>query len=325
MAVESVVHSLSGPVALHLLLLLVTSTQCSSLPLREVHAIPGESLNVTCHFSRDQYKNLAVIFCRQVSETECIDIMSLRRLNRNMHQKRLTSTQSSQETGENIFLSVTMMELQHSDTGLYKWQVWTNQQYKVFENVLIHVMEVSPPNLQVIEAKYEETVEMLCTYNKQQRWSKIWCKHIGPTCEWVAHSNGNINGDYQNRPTVSDNHISLVMKLNLQQLELWDSGLYQCQESGGETILSKILLLVKPEKTNSNDGDYTSKTEPTSTTQPSHMGPNRGTLETRTEQRPHGTWDVLRWVLLFLMVLCFALFSCYERFTVTRVYQTKFH
>uniref|UniRef100_A0A8C5LKL8 Ig-like domain-containing protein n=1 Tax=Leptobrachium leishanense TaxID=445787 RepID=A0A8C5LKL8_9ANUR len=124
--------------------------------------------------------------------------------------------------------------------------------------ILFVLLSQSPTNLEVIIATSGDSAEMQCSYGQQQRWSKIWCKLVGNTCDWVVHSDGKINSDYRQRPVIYNNPNYRIWKMELTSLELWDSGLYLCQESGGQTVLNKVLLLVIPEEDN-NPGKYSNR------------------------------------------------------------------
>ncbi|CAH2221099.1 polymeric immunoglobulin receptor-like [Pelobates cultripes] len=218
----------------------------------------------------------------------------------------------TQKLGEAMLFTVTMMQVQPYDTGLYKWQRWTGQDYEVIESILLQVVEEIPSNLKVIKASAGDSVELHCPYSEQQRWSKIWCKQVGKTCDWVVHSDGNINRDYQKRPVISNNPNSRIMIMKLRELELWDNGLYQCEESGGQTLLNKVLLLVTPAGDHNNVEEQTSKLESLSITNRNSPFTSPATQLPRTE-RQYGIWDILRWVLLLPMALCLLLFSCCEK------------
>lgn len=111
--------------------------------------------------------------------------------------------------------------------------------------VIILISTGLPSKLPVAIFKAYDTVEMNCEYNQKQQWSKAWYKVMGPDkLQWVVHSDGNSNTDYSSRSTVFVNEQKRVLVMKMTNLELWDSGFYQCREAGGETILKEILLLV---------------------------------------------------------------------------------
>ncbi|MEE6514741.1 hypothetical protein FKM82_023078 [Ascaphus truei] len=324
-----------------ILLLLLTWIQCSpDQPLREVRAILRGSVSVTCRYDMDQHRSLVSSWCRQVSRAECDDVVDSIGTISKSHQGRVTISQIPGKTGS---VTVTMTQLQDWDSGLYIWRTWTGKDYKVKQSVLLQVVEGLPSSSQVVRATSRGDVQLHCSYNKQQNWSKVWCKQKDArVCDWVAHSDGDTNSDYQSRPHVSNDPQARRMSLTLTRLELWDSGVYRCQESGGSTVLENVLLLVTPEETQTHEvtvtgeGKSRSLTTRRTTKLPTHplpvrpdgrhfhsvgVTPNKAPMQTpsptfvpaRVVQMRHGAWDVLRWLLLLGMVGCLLFVSCYDR------------
>ncbi|KAE8623489.1 hypothetical protein XENTR_v10005629 [Xenopus tropicalis] len=243
-----------------------------------------------------------------------------------------------------------MTNLQIWDTGLYKWRIWVGTSYKVVQSVLLHVTEGTPSRLPVVRASVHGYVNMSCSYNKQQQWSKIWCKQMGPRkCDWVAHSDGSTSRDYERRPLIYNDIKAQQMIMKFTQLELWDSGLYKCTEYGGETILDQVLLHVTSKNIQSNEvtqpgtrkdnvlttlqvTNFSTQSEKNNilpsdvltTTVPPNLGTNEVTESSRVKQIQSNAWDVIRW-LIFLIMVTFLLCCIYCTSILDLCYIPMFH
>ncbi|XP_040277805.1 uncharacterized protein LOC120993346 isoform X1 [Bufo bufo] len=310
-----------------------TWIQCSSaIQVREVQAAVMGSVTITFKYDTFLYRNLISSWCRQVTITECENIMDTKVTSNNGYKGRLFLSQNTERTG---IVNVTMVNLQHWDTGLYKWRIWTGREYSVIENVLLQVVFGLPSRLHVAIFKAYDSVEMNCEYNQKQTWSKAWYKMMGlDNLQWLVHSDGNINMDYSSRSTVFVNAQKRVLEMKITNLELWDSGLYQCRESGGETILNEILLLVTSEEMYEDSSEYsTLAVSEGSSTSPNIVQNNidkkyvspvdvksnvsngqngNSTGEGNHKIEHHGAWDILRWILFLFMGLCVLLSTYYE-------------
>ncbi|KAM4701933.1 uncharacterized protein O3C94_002841 [Discoglossus pictus] len=318
------------------LLLFFTWIQCSpDPPLKVVYSTLGHSETVSFHYDSYEYRDFIRVWCRQLTPRSCdIIVESRQRTSGTFNTERLIISEILERNGS---ASVTIPDLKGYDTGLYRWTVWNGNQYRVIENVLLMVVKGLPSSLEVVRAPLHGEVNMQCSYKSMQKWSKIWCKQkTTDECEWVAHSRGAITSDYQSRAGISVDNQARVMIMNLKQLELWDSGLYQCKENGGSTILKELLLLVTPEN---NDVATTEKSETgqlstqqaLKPTHPLHThtdGIGYSYMVTTTNTRPvnpdpttvtsrvilvYRVWDVLRWLLLLILVLYLLIFSFYKR------------
>ncbi|XP_056416651.1 uncharacterized protein LOC130357922 isoform X2 [Hyla sarda] len=260
------------------------------------------SVTITFNYDTYWYRNLISSWCRQISMTECENIVDTSVVNHNEDNGRVFISQINARIG---IVNVTMVNLQHWDTGLYKWRIWTGTDYSIIENVLLQVVFGLPSKLHVVNVKASTTVEMNCEYNKKQKWSKAWYKIMGQDkLQWVVHSDGNRNMDYSSRSLVFVNEQKGVLVMKITNLELWDSGLYQCRESGGEIILKEILLLV------TSDSKYISPVDVKANF--SNGQNSNSTVDGKNEH--HRTWDILRWILFLCMGLCVLLFSYYQKF-----------
>ncbi|XP_066454786.1 uncharacterized protein [Eleutherodactylus coqui] len=233
--------------------------------------------------------------------TECENIVDTNIDNHNGDNGRVFVSQSTERIG---IVNVTMVNLQHWDTGLYKWRIWTGTEYSIIENVLLKVIVGLPSKFLVVNFKAYDTVEMNCESTEKQKSSKAWYKILGPEkVQWVAHSDGNRNIDYSSRTTVFVNEQKRVLIMKMTNLELWDSGFYQCRESADETILKEILLLVNLD---------TKHVSPVDVKANFSSGQNSSsTADWKTKH--HRAWNILRWILFFCMGLCVLLFSHYEK------------
>ncbi|XP_075052082.1 polymeric immunoglobulin receptor-like isoform X3 [Mixophyes fleayi] len=322
------------PMALHLLF--YTLIQCSSYPnIREVQAAVMGSMNIICYYDTYQYRNLASSWCQQVSMKECDNIVETNQVTRNSYKHRATISQNVALHG---FVNVTMINLQLWDTGLYKWRVWTGQDYEVLQNVLLQVVYGLPSKLHVIKYKVHDTVELPCEYNQNQTWSKTWVKQMDhDTFEWVAHSDGNSNVDYKSKVLVFNNKQKRVLIMRLTQLELWDSGIYQCRESGGQNILNEVLLLVTldnemlPDTLVPTTPSILENTRPSAHLPPVNTADRKyinliggithlrdlenisATVNPKSGPGHNRAWEILRWIFFLCMVLCVFLFTYYKR------------
>ncbi|KAG8589130.1 hypothetical protein GDO81_006272 [Engystomops pustulosus] len=316
-----------GSMAFHIFFF--TWIQCSSdIRVREVQAAVMGSVTITFNYDSYWYKNLISSWCRQVSMTECENIVDTSVANRDEHNRRVFLSQNTERLS---IVNVTMVNLQCWDTGLYKWRIWTGTDYDIIENVLLQVVFGLPPKLHVAIYKLYDTVEMNCEYNQRQKWSKAWFKKLGhDKLQWLVHSDGNVNMDYSARSIVYVDETNRVLEMKIINLELWDSGFYQCREAGGETILKEILLLVtldtyedSSDHTTFSTSIYTS-TSPNTIPGKTYASPvdvkaniSNGKSSNFTEDSiivHHRTWDILRWVLLLCMGLCVILFTFYQKF-----------
>ncbi|XP_044144006.1 uncharacterized protein LOC122933219 isoform X2 [Bufo gargarizans] len=353
-----------------------TWIQCSSdIQVREVQAAVMGSVTITFKYDTFRYRNLISSWCRQVTITECENIMDTSVTSNNGYKGRLFLSQNTERTG---IVNVTMVNLQHWDTGLYKWRIWTGTEYSIIENVLLQVVfgagvaisssagagpdvfgpsegpgssDTSttiptsglPSRLHVAIFKAYDSVEMSCEYNQKQTWSKAWYKMMGlDNLQWLVHSDGNINMDYSSRSTVFVYEQKRVLEMKITNLELWDSGLYQCRESGGETILNEILLLVTLEEMYEDRSEYsTLAVSEGSSTSPNIVQDNidnkyvspvdvkynvsngqngNSTGESNHKIEHHGAWDILRWMLFLFMGLCVLLSTYYEKISAYLTY-----
>lgn len=69
--------------------------------------------------------------------TECENIVDTSVANYDGHKGRVFVSQNTERIG---IVNVTMMNLKHWDTGLYKWRIWTGTKYNIIENVLLQVV-----------------------------------------------------------------------------------------------------------------------------------------------------------------------------------------
>lgn len=100
-----------------------------------------------------------------------------------------------------------------------------------------------PPNIRVARFKLHEITELHCEYASNIKNSKVWYKKINEKrSSWVAHSSGNKGTDYKSRVIVINDEQKKRLTVQFQQVELWDSGIYQC--SASNSILTEILLIV---------------------------------------------------------------------------------
>ncbi|XP_077151388.1 uncharacterized protein LOC143815724 [Ranitomeya variabilis] len=321
-----------GPIAFQLFF--YTRIQCSSdIQVREVQAAIMGSVTITLNYNTYWYKNMISSWCRQVSMTECENIVDTRVVNQNGHKERVFISQTTDRIG---VVNVTMVNLQHWDTGLYKWRIWNGTEYNIIENVLLKVVFGLPSKLHVAIFKASDTVEMNCEYNPNQKWSKAWYKMMGPDkLQWIVHSDGNSNMDYSSRSTVFVNEQKRVLVMKMTNLELWDSGFYQCRESGGGIILKEILMLITLEGMHDDSSvQSTISVAPSSRVSSNIVQENSGTkyvspvdvkahftnaqnknftLEVKHEN--YTAWDILRWILFLCMALCVVFSSCYQRFS----------
>ncbi|KAM4044580.1 uncharacterized protein ACNLHF_008517 [Anomaloglossus baeobatrachus] len=325
-------HTVLGPMALQVFF--YTTTQCSSdLQVREVQAAVMGSVTITLNYNTYWYKNMISSWCRQVSMTECENIVDTSVVNQNGPFERVFISQTTDSIG---VVNVTMVNLQHWDTGLYKWRIWTGKDYNIIENVLLQVVFGLPSKLHVAIFNAYDTVELNCEYNPNQKWSKAWYKMMGPDkLQWIVHSDGNSNMDYSSRSTVFVNDQMRVLVMKMTNLELWDSGFYQCRESGGGYILKEILLLITLEGMNDDKSLHTTVSVSLSSSTSSNIvqenseskyvspvdvkahftnAQNKNfTLDGKREH--YRAWDILRWILFLCMVLCVVFFSYYKTFS----------
>ncbi|OCT91844.1 polymeric immunoglobulin receptor-like [Xenopus laevis] len=314
-------HTFRGSVSI--LLLIFTWTQCSSESnLRECLATFRGFVSITFTYDTKYYEQQLSSWCLQVTRTECVNIVDMRGRITKSYEGRVTLVQVIGNSGS---VTVNMTNLQIWDTGLYKWRIWIGTQYKVIQSVLLHVIEGIPSKLSVVRVPVHGYINMNCSFNKQQQWSKIWCKQMGHRkCDWVAHSDGSINKDYETRPVIYNDLKAHQMIMRITQLELWDSGLYKCKESGGETILEKILLHVTSNNIQSNEKNSILPSEVLTTTVPSHLGTNEATVSSRVKPIQSTAWDIIRWLLFLIMVVCLLSFICCKS-VLDRCYIPIFH
>ncbi|XP_069801171.1 uncharacterized protein [Dendropsophus ebraccatus] len=288
------------------------------------------SVTITFNYDTYWYRNLISSWCRQISMTECENIVDTSVSHQDEHKGTVFISQKTARTG---IVNVTMVNLRHWDTGLYKWRIWTGTEYSVIQKVLLQVVIGLPSQLRVAMYKTYDTVEMNCEYNQEQKWSKAWYKMMGQDkLQWLVHSDGNRNMDYTSRSLVFDNEQEQILVMKMTNLELWDSGLYQCRESGGDIILREILLLVTlddksddssvwstliSQRTSSNivqdNPDLASVSPDNVKTNFSNGQNNNSTVEGKTEHP--GAWDILRWIFFLCMGLCAVFFSYYQKFS----------
>ncbi|KAM3933243.1 uncharacterized protein RB166_001108 [Leptodactylus fuscus] len=271
------------------------------MQVREVKAAVMGSVTITFNYDTYRYQNLISSWCRQVSMTECENIVDTSVSNHKRLKERVFISQNTERIG---VVNVTMVNLQHWDTGLYKWRIWIGTEYNIIENVMLQVVVGLPTNLHVAIIKAYDTLEMNCVYNQRQKWSKAWYKVMDhDKLQWLVHSDGNVNMDYSSRTIVFINKQNRALVMKMANLELWDSGLYQCREAGGETVLNEILLLVTVGKKHFRPIDVKANVS---------NGENSNyTVEGRNEHNK--SWDILRWILFLCMGLFVLLFSYYEK------------
>ncbi|XP_073472014.1 uncharacterized protein [Aquarana catesbeiana] len=300
-----------------LLIIFHTWTQCSSRSdVREVQATVKGFITITCIYDTYRYKNLGSSWCRQISAIECGNIVQTMGFKPNIYKEQVNVSQTLDHFGT---VNVTIFNLQPWDSGLYNWRVWNGSDYDIIQTVLLQVINGLPPNIRVARFKLHELTELHCEYASNIKNSKFWYKKINEKrSSWVAHSTGNKGTDYKSRVIVINDEQKKRLTVQFQQVELWDSGIYQCLAN--DTILTEILLIVTMdnESKSLSPTDEITQSSDLNTYHPSIFHQSSTLNNSYATQQPpsrhrHKPWNIMRWILFLSMVLCVVFFSHYKR------------
>ncbi|XP_029429100.1 polymeric immunoglobulin receptor-like [Rhinatrema bivittatum] len=307
---------------LSLLLLWIPGSQAHS-GFQVVRAAFGGAVTITCsHHDDAELQNYVKSWCRQINEEACENVVETNGFNRG-NEGRTSMTSSYERKGTT---TITITELQAWDSGLYCWRIWTGYAYEVREKILLLVLEGldSQTGPEVAFAAPGGSVTLQCLYSQTQRWAKVWCKQRSEGhCDWLFHSNGKTIKQYMQRAAASDEQRKGRMSLTLRDLRLWDTGLYKCENSHQNIILKRILLLISEERAPApgaitipgkpaptfHSAKYLLNAESPKVYNQTQIDPTPSSY-TKTQ---YPAWDILRWILLLILIICLLLVNCYVK------------
>ncbi|XP_067913483.1 polymeric immunoglobulin receptor-like isoform X2 [Heterodontus francisci] len=218
-----------------LLFLTLISTLRTQTASTVVKAAVGETVTVECPQAGIQN---SVIWCKANSKTWCNIIMSTNKYMDRNYDRRTSITNA------NGLISVTITQLQETDTGTYFCGPKHETSISISDVILLKVFTDSwEPILSEVNGIMGNATTVPCLYSKQYKYyKKFLCKVTSEDkCTIIASSNGVIGSLYNGRVSITTNN-DHNFAVTMSSVSKGDKGEYWC---GREKILDIEITQVK--------------------------------------------------------------------------------